>query len=76
MARYAARRLLLTLPLLVGISLVSFLGIQLAPGGPISVATDLNPKATAEYRERLKAYFRSDIIELQRLIGRDLSAWL
>jgi len=60
MARYVVRRLLLTLPLLVGISLISFLGIQLAPGGPISVATDLNPKATAEYKERLKAYYGLD----------------
>jgi peptide/nickel transport system permease protein len=60
MARYIVRRLLLTLPLLVGISMISFLGIQLAPGGPISVATDLNPKATAEYKERMKAYYGLD----------------
>lgn len=60
MARYIVRRLLLTLPLLIGISLISFLAIQLAPGGPISVATDLNPKATAEYKERLKAYYGLD----------------
>jgi peptide/nickel transport system permease protein len=60
MARYVIRRLLLTLPLLIGISLISFLGIQAAPGGPISVATDLNPKATAEYKERMKAYYGLD----------------
>jgi len=58
--RYVARRLLLTVPLLVGISLVSFVVIRLAPGGPVSAAADLNPKATAEYRERLKAYYGLD----------------
>lgn len=60
MLRYLARRLLLTIPLLAGISLVSFLVIQMAPGGPIGAASDLNPKATAEYRERLKAYYGLD----------------
>ena len=38
-----ARRLLLTIPLLVGITLISFLMIHMAPGGPISLTTDLNP---------------------------------
>ncbi len=60
MLRYIVRRLLLTIPLLVGISLISFLAIQLAPGGPISVVADLNPKATAEYRERMTHYYGLD----------------
>ncbi len=47
-------------PMLVGISLISFLVINMAPGGPIGIAADLNPKATAEYRERLKAYYGLD----------------
>jgi peptide/nickel transport system permease protein len=47
-------------PMLVGISLISFLVINMAPGGPIGLAADLNPKATAEYRERLKAYYGLD----------------
>src|SRR4030043_2484296 len=60
MLRYIARRLLLTVPLLVGISLVSFLMMHMAPGGPIGAGTDLNPKATAESRARLKAYYGLD----------------
>ncbi len=60
MLRYIVRRLLLTIPLLVGISLISFLAIQLAPGGPISVVADLNPKATAEYRARMTHYYGLD----------------
>ena len=60
MVRYIVRRLLLSIPLLVGISLVSFLMIHMAPGGPISLTTDLNPKATAETRARLEAYYGLD----------------
>lgn len=57
---YAARRLLLSIPLLIGISLVSFLVIHAAPGGPVEMSTDLNPKATAESRARLRAYYGLD----------------
>ncbi len=60
MLRFVARRLLLTIPLLVGISLISFLMIHMAPGGPISLTTDLNPRATAEARTRLEKYYGLD----------------
>ncbi len=60
MLRYLARRLLLMVPLLVGITLISFIVIRLAPGGPVEMATDLNPKVTAEARERLRAYYGLD----------------
>jgi peptide/nickel transport system permease protein len=60
MARYIVRRLLIIPVMLVGISLLSFLAIHLAPGGPISVAADLNPKATAEYRARMVRYYGLD----------------
>jgi peptide/nickel transport system permease protein len=60
MLRYILRRLLLSVPLLVGISLVSFLMMHMAPGGPIGAVTDLNPKATAESRARLQAYYGLD----------------
>jgi peptide/nickel transport system permease protein len=60
MVRYVIRRVLVSVPLLIGISLITFLVINMAPGGPIGVSSDLNPKATAEYRERLKAYYGLD----------------
>jgi len=60
MLPYAARRLLLSIPLLIGISLISFLVIHAAPGGPVEMSTDLNPKATAESRARLRAYYGLD----------------
>jgi peptide/nickel transport system permease protein len=60
MLRYILRRLLLSIPLLVGISLVSFLMMHMAPGGPIGSAMDMNPKATAESRARLQSYYGLD----------------
>ncbi len=73
MLRYIARRLLLTIPLLIGITLISFLVIHLAPGGPVEMATDLNPRVTAEVRERLKAYYGLDQpvhVQYLRWLGR------
>lgn len=60
MLRYIVQRLLATIPLLIGISLISFLVIHAAPGGPVEMATDLNPKATAEYRQRMTEYYGLD----------------
>lgn len=73
MLRFIVRRLLLTIPLLVGISLVSFLMIHMAPGGPISLTTDLNPRATAEARARLEKYYGLDQplhVQYGRWLGR------
>ena len=60
MASYLLRRLLGLVPLLIGITFVSFFVIQLAPGSPVDVATDLNPKASPELRERLAETFGLD----------------
>lgn len=73
MLRYIVRRLLLTIPLLVGISLISFLVIHMAPGGPIGVASDLSTKTTAESRARLRAYYGLDkplYVQYGRWLGR------
>lgn len=73
MLRYVVRRLLFSVPLLIGISMITFLVINMAPGGPIGVSSDLNPKATAEYRERLKAYYGLDqplYVRYGRWLGR------
>jgi peptide/nickel transport system permease protein len=45
---------------LIGITLISFLVIQLAPGKPTDVMTDMNPKITPEARERLEKYYGLD----------------
>ncbi|MBI2358401.1 MAG: ABC transporter permease [Deltaproteobacteria bacterium] len=60
MLSYLARRTLTLIPLLFGITLVSFLVIHLAPGSPIDVLADLNPKMTAEAKQRLITYYGLD----------------
>jgi len=60
MLGYLARRLAGLVPLLVGISFVSFVVMQLAPGSPVERLTDLNPKASPEVRERLEKAFGLD----------------
>jgi peptide/nickel transport system permease protein len=60
MAFYLLKRLLLMIPLFIGITIISFGVIHLAPGSPIDMATDLNPKATAEVKERMRAFYGLD----------------
>jgi len=57
---YICRRLLMMIPLLIGITLISFVVIHLAPGEPTDMQTDLNPKASAEMRERLRDRYHLD----------------
>jgi peptide/nickel transport system permease protein len=60
MVFYVLKRLLLMVPLFIGITIISFAVIHLAPGSPIDMATDLNPKATAEVKERMRALYGLD----------------
>lgn len=60
MGFYLIKRLLLMIPLFIGITIISFAVIHLAPGSPIDMATDLNPKATAEVKERMRALYGLD----------------
>ncbi len=57
---YLAKRLLMMIPLLIGITLISFVVIHLAPGEPTDLQTDLNPKASAEMREKLRERYDLD----------------
>lgn len=50
-------RLLNLIPLLIGITLISFAVIQLAPGDPGSVVADLNPKISPELVDKLRAHY-------------------
>ena len=60
MLSYLARRLAGFVPLLVGISFVSFMVMALAPGSPVDLMTDLNPKASPEARIKLEKYYGLD----------------
>ncbi len=60
MGFYLIKRLVLMIPLFIGITIISFAVIHLAPGSPIDMATDLNPKATAEVKDRMRALYGLD----------------
>jgi len=60
MIRYLTKRLIMMIPLLLGITLISFVVIHLAPGEPTDLQTDLNPQASVEARERLRAAYDLD----------------
>ena len=48
------------IPLLIGITLISFIVIHLAPGEPTDMQTDLNPKSSVEMRDRLRERYNLD----------------
>ncbi|NQU03318.1 MAG: ABC transporter permease [Syntrophaceae bacterium] len=60
MLRYTAKRLLFMIPLLIGITIICFTVIHLAPGSPTDMQTNLNPKASLEAKERLKSLYNLD----------------
>lgn len=60
MLAYIIKRTLAMIPVLIGVTLITFLIIQLAPGKPTDVLTELNPKITPEARERLEQYYGLD----------------
>ena len=70
MARYVLRRLVLAIPLLIGISLVVFLMVHLAPGDAAEFA--LGQRANEEDLQRLRHYLGLDLPWYQqyaRLVG-------
>ncbi|MFH2012715.1 MAG: ABC transporter permease [Pseudomonadota bacterium] len=76
---YLIKRLISMIPLLLGITIISFTVIHLAPGAPTGLQNDLNPKITAEARARLEAIYGLDkplhiqyLSWLKRLIVLDL----
>ena len=61
MAQFALRRLLLAIPLLIGITFISFLVIHLAPGEPTEIQTgDLAMQSTAQARQALRELYGLD----------------
>ncbi len=60
MIRYLVRRLLLLIPLFIGITLITFAVIHLAPGEPVEMQIAMNPKVGAEARERLRKFYGLD----------------
>jgi peptide/nickel transport system permease protein len=59
---YVLRRLVLAIPLLIGITFISFLVIHLAPGDPVDYQTggDLNPESGAQAKQMLRELYGLD----------------
>ncbi|HOS97279.1 MAG TPA: hypothetical protein PLU54_06455, partial [Deltaproteobacteria bacterium] len=55
MLRYLVRRLAILLPTFIGITLVCFAVIHLAPGSPTDLQTQMNPDITPQAIEQLNA---------------------
>ncbi len=78
MLSYIIRRLFQIIPVLIGITIVSFIVIHLAPGKPTDMMTQLSPKVSLEAREKLEKIYGLDkplhiqyIIWLKKLIKLD-----
>jgi peptide/nickel transport system permease protein len=60
MLQYVAKRLIFMAPLLVGITIICFSVMHLAPGSPTDLQTQMNPRASAEAQARLRAMYDLD----------------
>lgn len=60
MPAYLLQRLAGLVPLLLGITLITFLVMHLAPGEPVEMQTAMNPKVSAQARERLREFYGLD----------------
>ena len=57
---YSIKRSFLMVPILLGITLLSFSIMHLAPGGPAEAQMEFSAKASAEARERLRKLYGAD----------------
>jgi len=60
MTRYILRRLIGLIPLLFGITIITFAVIHLAPGRPTDLQAQFNPKVSLEARERIAHLYGLD----------------
>jgi peptide/nickel transport system permease protein len=73
MAYYLFKRLLLMIPLLIGITIITFAVIHLAPGEPVEMQVAMNPRVSAEARERLRKFYDLDkplYVQYGKWVGR------
>lgn len=60
MLRYLLKRFAILIPTFIGITIVCFLVIHLAPGEPTSMQAELNPNITPEAIDQLKRHYGLD----------------
>ena len=71
MIKYLIKRVLFMIPLLLGITVICFFVMRLAPGSPTDLQTQMNPKSSAEMKERLMSMY-----ELDKPIYVQYGSWL
>ncbi len=57
---YLIRRIVFMIPLFLGITIISFIVIHLAPGSPTDIYTQFNPKVSPEFQQRLRKLYNLD----------------
>lgn len=79
MKKYILKRILMLIPLMLGITLITFSVIHLAPGEPVEMQVAMNPKVSKDARERLRKFYGLDkplheqyIIWVGKLVTLDL----
>ena len=60
MLSYLIRRIVQIIPILIGVTIISFMVIHLAPGKPTDLMLELNPKVEFEAREKLDQIYGLD----------------
>jgi peptide/nickel transport system permease protein len=60
MLRYLLKRLLILIPTFIGITIVCFAVIHLAPGEPTALQSELNPDISKQAIERMKSHYGLD----------------
>ena len=60
MGRYILKRLVMMIPVILGITVISFAVMKMAPGDPTSILTDLNPNMNEEAVNRIRAHYGLD----------------
>ncbi len=60
MLHYLLKRFLFMIPMLLGITIISFVVIHLPPGEPDVMGSEMNPKVTKEVREQIRAIYGLD----------------
>lgn len=60
MAKYILKRLLLSIPVLFGITIITFAIIHITPGGPTAIQSNMNAKVSADSVEKLRALYDLD----------------
>jgi peptide/nickel transport system permease protein len=58
--QYLAKRLFFMIPMLLGITIITFVVIHLPPGEPGALGMEMNPKVTKEVRERIRSFYGLD----------------